>query len=245
MGMKMLKLTRNLIVITGATSGIGYAILRRLYHQFPVAHFVNIDKIPLDIHDLPIGCNLLQLTADLRLAGDLVWACDQIGLVSRPVDLLVNNAGICPFRRFEELSPKEYAETMDVNLRAPFFLSQVCIAQMPDDGRIINIASTSGHRPETEPELVDYSLSKAGVIMLTKSLAKLYPRLRINSISPGFVAGTGLSGVAGLPPELASLVPLKRFCRPEEVAEVVAFLCSDQADYITGHDLVIDGGKIL
>lgn len=241
----MLKLTRNLIVITGATSGIGNAILRRLYRQFPIAHFVNVDKIPIDIHDLPIGCNLLQLTADLRLAGDLAWVCNQIDLASQPVDLLVNNAGICPFRKFGELGIKEYAETMDVNLRAPFFLSQVCIVNMPDDGRIINIASTSGHRPETESELVDYSLSKASMIMLTKSLAKLYPRLRINSISPGFVGGTNLSGETGLPPELASLVPLKRFYRPEEVAEVVMFLCSDQTDYITGHDLVIDGGKSL
>ena len=238
-------LERKLIVITGATSGIGNAILRRLQGQLFPAQFINVDKVLIDFQKIPTGCFLSQLAADLSLTSDLIWVCDQLRISSHPINVLVNNVGICPFRKFEDLTPKEYAETMDVNLRAPFFLSQAVISRMPDGGRIINIASTSGHRPEAESELVDYSLSKAGVIMLTKSLAKLYPRLRVNSVSPGAVGGTRLAGDSGLPTELVESIPLGRMASSEEIANVVGFLCSEDADYITGHDIVIDGGKIL
>jgi len=232
------------IIITGASQGIGLAILTRLNDEFPNAKFIHVGRSFIPKDRVPSPCNLDQVATDLSIGVDLEHVCRELG--RQTIDILVNNAGVMPFHKFGVVGISEYNRVLDTNLRAPFFLSQAVIEKMPGGGRIINIASISGSRAEADIDIVEYCVSKAGLIMLTKSLAKLFPTLCINSVSPGFVAPTNLVNINQPTPEhLVQSIPKKREAKPEEVAELVAFLCSKAGDYITGQDLIIDGGKSL
>jgi NAD(P)-dependent dehydrogenase (short-subunit alcohol dehydrogenase family) len=232
------------IVITGANQGIGLAILQRLFKLFPDAQFLHVGRSYMRDDQIPRGCRLEERQVDLSQMEQLVGLCEELEHI--PIDILVNNAGIMPFHRFGSVSVGDYDAVLNTNLRAPFFLSQAVIAKMPDGGRIINIASISGSRAESDIDIVEYCVSKAGLIMLTKSLAKLFSHLCINSVSPGLTYPTNLVDInKPVPDELVLQVPKKRPAHPCEIAELVAFLCSESGSYITGADFVIDGGKSL
>lgn len=232
------------IMITGASSGIGLAILKRLYGDFPNAKFLHLGRSYIPKEKIPAGCNLDEALTDLAVGGNLEMVCRQLEL--RIVNILVNNAGVMPFHKFGAVAVSEYNEVLDTNLRASFFLSQAAILNMPKGGRIINIASISGSRAEADIDIVEYCASKAGLIMLTKTLAKLYPDLCVNSVSPGFTHPTNLVDITQPTPEaLVQQIPKKRVAAPWEIADLVGFLCSESGDYITGQDMIIDGGKSL
>jgi len=232
------------IAITGASQGIGLAILHRLYADFPNAVFFHIGRSYIKADRFSSGCNLYQWQSDLSIGGNLEMICRD--LKEHAVDILINNAGVMPFHKFGTVGVGEYNAVLDVNLRAPFFLSQAVIPNMPSGGKIINIASISGSRAEADIDIVEYCASKAGLIMLTKTLAKLYPDLCVNSVSPGFTYPTNLVDINQPTPEaLVQQIPKKRVASPGEIADLVGFLCSASGDYITGQDLIIDGGKSL
>jgi pteridine reductase len=160
-----------------------------------------------------------------------------------PVDILVNNASIFPPQRFEEVSGDLWEETIAVNLRAPFFLTQGIGMAMKERGSgvVINLADLAGI--QTWSGYAAHSISKAGVVHLTRIAARaLAPEVRVVAIAPGTV----------LPPidltaqeidRLAARAPLKRIGSPQDVADTVLFLVS--ADFITGEMIVVDGGRNL
>lgn len=165
------------------------------------------------------------------------------------IDILANNAGISRFESFLEITDKNWQDTLDVNLTGVFLCSQIVAQEMKkqESGAIVNMGSTNGILGE--PGLAHYNATKAGVILLSKSMAiELAPyNIRVNSVCPGFIL-TELALEGGMSEETVrsytAKIPLNRYGKVEEVANAFAFLASDEASFITGTELVVDGGQI-
>ena len=166
------------------------------------------------------------------------------------IDVLVNNAGICQFKPFLEMTEEEWQRTLEINLKGYFLCAQACAQEMIKNksGVIVNIASiVMGQIGKGMAGLSHYSASKGGIAALTKTLAlELAPyNIRVNAIAPGSIdtpmAASGKSNSKVLEKTL-SMIPLKRMGRPEEIANTVLFLSSEASSYITGIIVVVDGG---
>jgi len=165
------------------------------------------------------------------------------------IDILVNNAGIMASKSFPELTFKDWEKTLRVNLIGVFLCSQAVVPYMLKQkyGKIINISSIRGLEHCGRRGISDYNASKAGVINFTKTLAKeLAPFINVNSVAPGWVETEMNKKIdPGLRENETEKTYLKRFAQPEEIATAILFLASDNASYITGQTLVVDGGYSL
>jgi pteridine reductase len=181
--------------------------------------------------------------ADLRDAAVARRLGDQAATRLGGVDILVNSAGIMVQQRVEDVTPESWDETVDLNLRAYFFVAQGAIPHLKrSQGRIVNLADEAAF--EVWPAYVPHCVSKAGVVMLTKALARvLAPDITVNAVAPGAV----------LPPDqwddttrqhLARTTPLGRLGSPEDVVTAIRYLL-EGGDYVTGTTLVVDGGRLL
>jgi 3-oxoacyl-[acyl-carrier protein] reductase len=166
------------------------------------------------------------------------------------IDILINNAGICQFKPFLELTEEEWDRTLDINLKGYFLCAQAAAKEMikKKSGVIINIASVEmGQVGGGMPAIVHYCASKGGVVAMTEALAVEFApyNIRVNAISPGAIE-TPMAGAAKQDPKLleATLarIPMHRMGQPEEVSNLVLFLASDASSYMTGSTVVIDGG---
>ncbi|MBZ9571884.1 3-oxoacyl-ACP reductase FabG [Patescibacteria group bacterium] len=166
------------------------------------------------------------------------------------IDILVNNAGICDFKPFLEMTGEDWDRTLNINLKGYFLCAQACAKEMvkQKSGSIINIASVAmGQTGVGFPNLVHYCASKGGIVGMTEAMAlelALY-NIRVNAISPGMI-DTPMIESAKQDPKMmeASLarVPMHRIGKPEEVSNMVLFLASDASSYMTGTDVIVDGG---
>lgn len=203
-----------------------------------------------------------QVVAEVRARGrkagayrhDLADAAGISALVERvwseagPLDILVNNAGLAFLEPFDRVTLESWQATLDVNVRAPFFLSQQAAVRMiarRRGGRIINISSTNGF--QAEAHLAPYNASKGALEMLTKSLAiELAPhRITVNSVAPGLIEteiGDDFEVAEGFWDYLTEHIPLGRMGTPAECVGAVALLASEAGAYITGQTIVVDGG---
>jgi meso-butanediol dehydrogenase / (S,S)-butanediol dehydrogenase / diacetyl reductase len=215
------------VVVTGGTSGIGEATCRRFRDEG--ASVVSID---LDDGEDTIVC-------DVSDAAQVERAFEQIG----PVDVLVANAGISIRKPFLEIEEADWRRVLDVNLTGVFNCAQQAVRRM-DEGVILMTASTNGLAGH--PLYADYNASKAGVILLARTMAReLAPRIRVNAVCPGYVL-TPMQRAEYTDEMLAEVnatIPLGRHADPDEVAALFAFLASDDAAYITGAAIAIDGGE--
>jgi 3-oxoacyl-[acyl-carrier protein] reductase len=239
-------------IVTGASGGIGTAIaikLNSLGYNLVLNYNNNIASLN-DVVDRfsdkgPKNILVKADISDYNQAGELISkALDEFD----SIDLLVNNAGITRDKLLSMMSEDDFNAVISINLNGTFNCTRhVCKKMIKQkSGRIINISSVVGLMGNIGQ--VNYSASKAGVIGLTKSTAKELARKNItcNAIAPGFIdthMTDAMSEEAKI--EVIKNIPLKRLGTPEDVAELVAFLASDQASYITGQIISVDGGLYI
>ena len=224
-------------VVTGDRRGIGAATRQKLSEEGYISVSIDLDADPQD---------KLQYACDVSDVPALVRVLEQIEQDHGPVNALVNNAGIISNKPIFELTPEIFDRTLAINLRAVMFASQHVARRMIDLGRkgaIVNVASSAGRFGSV---VMDYGASKAGVIGLTLSMAKVLADrgIRVNAIAPGAVV-TDLHHA--LPPEQqqanAARIGMKRPADPAEVARVIAFLVGHGSSFMTGSVVDVNGGR--
>ena len=232
-------------LITGASRGIGNAIALQLTNEgYRVLGTATSSKGASKLEDQGIEGFVLDLNSfDSK---EKLW--EQIESKEIQISILVNNAGITRDNIVLRMSEDEWQDIMNVNLNGIFYLSKKVLKMMLKLkwGRIINITSTSasiGNRGQS-----NYSAAKAGVEAFTKSLAREVGKrnITINSIAPGFIDTDMTQQNGGVnTDELIKEIPLGRFGKPDEVAHLASFLCSEEASYITGQIIHINGGLYM
>ncbi len=239
----------KVVVVTGAGSGMGLASARRFAEEGGSVVLVGRNLPALDEAAAGVGGKVEVAVADV---GDLA-SLDRLFAGIREshgrVDVLHVNAGVGRLRPVAEMPPEDFDQVIGVNFRGAYFTVQKALPLIPDGGVIVVTTSWLGEVGVAGASVV--SASKAAARSLVRTLAaELVERnIRVNGVRPGvmdtgFIAKAGLSPDAaeGLAASLRGTIPMKRFGRSEEVASAVAFLASDEASYITGIDLPVDGG---
>lgn len=234
-------------IVTGAASGIGEATARRLGSEGASLMLTDIDAQRLDtvLTDLvSLGVAAVAKCVDVSI-GDHVnelvaFAVQSFGRL----DILINNAGISLFGHVTEITPEQWHRVMAVDVDSVFFGARAAIPHLvASQGCIVNTCSISGLFGDYG--LVAYNTAKGAVANLTRSLAIDHAPdgIRVNSVCPGGVATPMTAGILNrFGEEYERLIPMGRPAQPEEIAAAIAFLASDDASYITGHNLVVDGG---
>lgn len=254
-----LNLGDKVAVVTGGGRGIGEAIAIAFAGEGAHVVVTDIDQdtaqaVSEKIRSL--GQKTLAVKTDVSKRDEVVNLMRSVLKEFGKIDVLVNNAGISPKKEGRspitwEIDPEEWDNVMGVNLEGTLFCSQEAVKSMlpRKQGTIVSIASLAGKAPyEASPTGAHYNISKAGIINLTQKLAyELAPYgIRVNAIAPGRIA-TPMAKLASGPANQAMLdrTPMGRFGTPEEVANLILFLASDAASYITGETVNINGGWFM
>lgn len=236
--------------VTGAARGIGLAIADALVRRGAGVAMVDIDITTLESAAQSIGDGAFAVKADVSQRGDVQRAIELTTEHFGGLDILVNNAGICPLSDFAHITEAEWDRVLAINLKGAFLCCQAALPHLRKSGRrgrIINIASVAGQMGGVSVG-AHYAASKAGLIGLTKSLARLLAAdsVTVNCLAPGTTA-TDLTAnwSEATKAQVKAQIPLERFAQPEEIAEAVCFLVSDQAAFITGATLDVNGGLYM
>jgi len=257
------KLSDKVAIVTGASRGIGRAIALALARKGAnvVVNYYSSENYAKKVVDEIKGF----LTEALAVRADVSKGTEVKSLVKKTleefgrIDILVNNAGVEPMNKMVDITEKEWDYVMNINAKGTFLCTQAVALQMIESGcggKIVNIASQAG---KTGAEfLAHYSASKAAIIAFTKAAAKeLAPyKINVNCVCPGVIQtdmqrqdlarSARFMGVTEeeMNKRILSIIPLGRFGKTEDVARVVLFLCSDDADYMTGQAINVTGGTI-
>lgn len=247
----MERLKNKVALVTGAGRGIGRAIAE--YFAREGATVLCVSRTPANCQQVAQaivaqGGQAEALALDVSDKQAIAEACGKILEKYEHVDILVNNAGITRDKLLVRMDNEDWEQVLQTNLFSAFYLCKQLVRPMTLKrwGRIINISSVSGIIGN--PGQANYSAAKAGLIGLTKALAKeLASRtITVNAIAPGFIT---TSMTENLNPDLVEqakkIIPLKRFGTAEEVAQLAVFLASDEANYITGQVINVDGGMAM
>jgi len=249
-----MRLKERRAIVTGSARGIGKAIAAKFLQEGASIVLVDnrVEQLSACRAELAqIGPPVYEYAADVSDKSQVANLIEKVEDSWGGVDVLVNNAGIARMQDFLEITEESWDRTMAVNLKSVFLLSQVFAKKMIErkrSGAIVNTASVNGLIGEAG--MAAYNASKAGVILLTKTMAiELGSHgIRVNCVCPGVIY-TDLVKEAGFDDALIAdyltKIPLHRIGRPEDVANVVAFLASTEASFVTGTDVVIDGGQII
>jgi NAD(P)-dependent dehydrogenase (short-subunit alcohol dehydrogenase family) len=249
------KLEGKVALVSGGAQGIGRAIAACFQREGAGIVLLDCDvpaarcaaeALTRERPSLPVAF----IEADLNDADQICDAVRALKERHQRLDILVNNAGIEPDKPIAELALCEWDRVININLRAAFLLTQLCLPLFPESGGcVVNISSI--HATHAFPNSVPYACSKAGLVALTRNMAlELAPRkIRVNTISPGYI-DTRLweeylrssSNPEALAAQTAALHPVGRRGVPEDIGEAALFLASPAASFITGANLVVDGG---
>ncbi len=246
-----MSLKDRVALVTGAARGIGEATARKLAQEGASVIVCDIDRAPAE-----------AVVNDIRKQGGQAsfYPCD----VSKPtqleqmvketvsqfghLDILVNNAAICPRYSIEEMTEERFDQLININLKSVFFLSRAAAEAMKPRqwGRIVNLSSTGGRTGGIYNATV-YGATKAGILAITKSFARHYAPFGIlaNAVAPGAVDTRLMSLPEGTRAAVIDAAPLKRLADPAEIANAIAFLCTDEASWMTGSTVDVNGGTLM
>lgn len=245
----MKKLEGKVALITGSSRGIGKAtaLLFAQRGAYIVINYISSKKLAVDLEKEieAMGSKAISIKCDVSREEEVKNMVDEAIKVFGKIDILVNNAGVAIDSPLFERTVNQWNQTLNTNLLGVYLCSKYASKYMllNKEGKIINISSTSAIYSYS-PDIIDYDASKAGVIALTKNFAKaLAPKIQVNAIAPGWV-DTDIN--KDLPKDFVKhetqSIYLKRFAQPEEIAKAILFLASNDASFITGSVLVVDGG---
>jgi 3-oxoacyl-[acyl-carrier protein] reductase len=248
-----MELEGKVALVTGASRGMGKAIALKLaglgskvavnYVAIEASNKVDADDLVESI--IRLGGEAISVEADVRDSETVKAMVEQVADKWNKIDILVNNAGINRDTLLLRMSDDAWDDVININLRGAYLCTKFVLKSMmrQEWGRIINISSVTGIVGNAGQS--NYAASKGGLIAFTKSVAREMGsrNITVNAVAPGYII-TGMTDK--LPSErkeaVLSMIPLQRFGQPEDVAELVAFLASDRAGYITGQAITIDGG---
>ncbi len=242
----------HVALVTGASRGIGRAIALRLAADgVRIAVNYNSGESPAQklVEEISSrGGEAVPIQADVADEDQVKSMVAQIRKEWKRLDILVNNAGIRKDRLLMRMTTREWDDALNVNLRGAFFCTRAVLPLMVRQrrGRIINMSSVVG--VAGNPGQANYAASKAALIGLTKSVAKEVARRNItaNALAPGYILTGMVEELSDeLKTQVLSRVPMNRLGVPEDVAGIVAFLCTDEASYITGQVIRVDGGLAI
>jgi 3-oxoacyl-[acyl-carrier protein] reductase len=244
----MFDLTGKGALVTGATGGIGWAIAKVLHGQGAHIAISGTRAERLDQLAAELGPRVSALPCDLRDRAAVAKLPEAAEKALGQVDILVNNAGITHDNLFMRMKDEEWDDVIAVNLTSVFVLTRGILRGMMRRryGRIVNIASISGVLGN--PGQGNYAASKAGLVGMTKSLAREVSSRGItaNCIAPGFIKTPMTDALTPKQVEaIAAAIPAQTFGKPEDVAAAVAFLASNEAAYITGETVHVNGGMVM
>ena len=245
----MKRLEGKVAVVTGGNSGIGLAAAKRLQDEGARVAISGRNQQTLDEAVNTIGNGVLAVQADVSKLTDVDKLYAQVSKKLGKIDVLFVNAGVAKFAPFADTSESTYDEQFDINIKGAYFTIQKALPFLNDGASIIVNTSVADQKGTAGTSA--YSATKAALRSLARTTAaELAVRgIRVNAVAPGPIV-TPIFGRTGLPQEaidefakeIISKVPMKRFGQPEEVAGTVAFLASQDASYITGVEINVDGG---
>ncbi|MGH8504652.1 MAG: glucose 1-dehydrogenase [Stenotrophobium sp.] len=241
-------------VVTGGARGLGLAAAETLLAEGAKVMITDVDRAAGEAEAKRLGANAMFMAQDVTDAQRWQAVLDAVVAQWGRLDVLVNNAGIANIVDIENISADIWRRTLDINLSGVFLGTQAGIARMKaHGGSIVNMASIEGMVGDAL--IPAYNASKGGVRIFSRSAAIHCARsgynIRINNVCPGFAETQMVSGaLATMKPEAAQdfaaktlgRIPMGRFGKPAEIAAAVLFLASDESSYVTGSDLVVDGG---
>ncbi len=243
----MINFKNKKILITGATGGIGKEIVKKFISLDGniLATGTNIEKLDLLSKEFP-KINVLKF--DISEHSKIEEFIENVSTKLNGLDILINNAGINKDNLSLRMKDDEWKKVIDINLGSTFLLCKYAIKKMLKNkyGKIVNIASVVGHTGNLGQ--ANYSASKAGIIGMTKSLAIEYAKknINLNCVSPGFIKSNMTDNISeSVKDVLISRIPMSRLGNGDDVANSVAFLSSDQASYITGETIHVNGGMYM
>jgi NAD(P)-dependent dehydrogenase (short-subunit alcohol dehydrogenase family) len=248
--MEHLMSTQPLALVTGGAQGIGYACAEALIEDGAKVIVADINAEGVKAAADSLGHGTIAMVCDMGDTAAIDAMFEAIQKDHGALSILVNNAGIAMPNDFFDTSIDDFKKVIDINLTGTFHAIQRASKMMVDakiEGAIVNMSSINA--VVSIPTIPAYCASKGGVMQLTKSTAlALAPHnIRVNAVGPGSIDTAMLAGVNANPEAMAmvmSRTPLKRIGTPREIADVVAFLASSKASYITGETIYVDGGRI-
>lgn len=242
---------QRLAIVTGAARGIGRTIVLELLNQgrkvagldLNAEQLAELEKVAAEA-----GHSVITRQIDITQTDKLTETLEQLAQEYGGIGILVNNAGITRDRLMIQMDEEDFDKVIAVNLKAAFVATRVAARSMVRNkfGRLIHISSVAGVMGQAGS--ANYAASKSGLIGMSKSIAREVGKKNVtsNCIAPGFIM-TEMTEVLSeiVKNEAKKVIPMKRFGKPEEIARAVAFLASDEAGYITGQVLCVDGGMAM
>ncbi|MBS4202136.1 SDR family oxidoreductase [Bacillus sp. FJAT-49732] len=248
----MKRFANKVAFVTGASRGIGKAIAERFASEGAKVALISNhnDDLNETVGEFQgLGYEVLPILADVSDANQVEEAVNHTVAEWGRIDILANNAGIAWEEDFLEIKDDNWRKMLDVNLNGMFYTAQRVSRQMvkQGEGAIINMASTNGLVGEVK--FAHYNASKGGIVLLTKTMALELGRhnIRVNSVCPGYIQtpmSEAIDDEAFVQEYISTKISIGRVGKPEDVAGVFAFLASEDAAFITGTEIVVDGGQL-
>jgi NAD(P)-dependent dehydrogenase (short-subunit alcohol dehydrogenase family) len=241
---------KTIALITGGAQGIGFASAEAIAESGARVVLVDINAERVTAAAKQLGGDAVAMSCDMGDPDQIAAMFDRVEAEVGPVSILVNCAGIAAPGDFLETTVEQFKSVIDVNLTGTFLATQRAAKSMIAagiQGSVVNMSSINAQ--VAIPSIAAYCASKGGVMQLTKASAlALAPHgIRVNAVGPGSIDTAMMAGVNSNPQAMEAVMartPLKRIGRPREIGDIVAFLASDKASYITGETIYADGGRL-